>query len=414
MQVSRPGLAKAGAGPHVSGAIEPFVLLVKSTRGNPAALLELVSQVTGAPGVFAFGELQGCEEVQALARGAIDGPAAQAIALLRLFSYGTWPEYSRGAVPGLGTLRLSPQQEQKLKQLTVVSLAEGSVGHRVTYARLMEETGIQDTREMEDLVIGCMYAGVVRGKLDQRKGSFEVHFSSGRDVGFADAGGTGVRGVAVVLDAWLERLGKLIGDVGMQISAAKKRQALIDKAREAAAAEGVGRREEAAEAAGPRSARSKSGGRDRDSTAAGAGAKDRMRTAAEKGLVSPASPAPTRMAERDRGGIGMLPGAEAPRSAGPKAAGSTAAREADTPPPLLLSVLPFEHHVQELTDVSASIATMHQALQADLDAQTSQFLGFGDEAADGALRLDSDDLDPAGGGAPGDAQDSTMRPKRRR
>jgi len=51
------------------------------------------------------------------------------------------------------------------------------------YYLLMQELEISNVRELEDLLINdCMYAGVVRGKLDQRRRCFEVQFAAGRDL----------------------------------------------------------------------------------------------------------------------------------------------------------------------------------------------------------------------------------------
>ncbi|XP_019090592.1 PREDICTED: COP9 signalosome complex subunit 7-like isoform X6 [Camelina sativa] len=47
----------------------------------------------------------------------------------------------------------------------------------------MAELDISNIRELEDFLINeCMYAGIVRGKLDQLKRCFEVQFAAGRDL----------------------------------------------------------------------------------------------------------------------------------------------------------------------------------------------------------------------------------------
>ncbi|KAH9543938.1 hypothetical protein CY35_13G091800 [Sphagnum magellanicum] len=101
-----------------------------------------------------------------------------ALDLLRLFAYGIWSDYKSNAqlLPAL-----EPQQELKLKQLTVMTLAER---YKVLpYDLLMQQLNISNVRELEDLLINdCMYSGIVRGKLDQRRRCFEVHFAAGRDL----------------------------------------------------------------------------------------------------------------------------------------------------------------------------------------------------------------------------------------
>ena len=74
-----------------------------------------------------------------------------------------------------------PDQILKLKQLTVLTLAET---HKVLpYDQLMQELDVTNVRELEDFLINeCMYAGIVRGKLDQLRRCFEVQFAAGRDL----------------------------------------------------------------------------------------------------------------------------------------------------------------------------------------------------------------------------------------
>jgi hypothetical protein len=93
-----------------------------------------------------------------------------ALDLLRLFAHGIWSDYKSNAqmLPAL-----EPQQELKLKQLTVMTLAERS--KVLPYDLLMQQLNISNVRELEDLLINdCMYSGIVRGKLDQRRRCFEV------------------------------------------------------------------------------------------------------------------------------------------------------------------------------------------------------------------------------------------------
>ena len=46
----------------------------------------------------------------------------------------------------------------------------------------MSELGISTVRELEDLVIEGISAGVVQGKLDQKCSHFEVDYVIGRDI----------------------------------------------------------------------------------------------------------------------------------------------------------------------------------------------------------------------------------------
>ncbi|KAL7258687.1 hypothetical protein ACSBR1_004742 [Camellia fascicularis] len=79
--------------------------------------------------------------------------------LLRLFAHGTWSDYKSNASH---LLQLVPDQILKLKQLTVLTLAE--TDKILPYDVLMQELDITNVRELEDFLINeCMYVGIVRG-----------------------------------------------------------------------------------------------------------------------------------------------------------------------------------------------------------------------------------------------------------
>jgi hypothetical protein len=56
----------------------------------------------------------------------------------------------------------------KLRQLSLVSLAHGA--KKVPYATLQAQLGVSNVRELEDLIIDTVYAGILEGRLDQHKG----------------------------------------------------------------------------------------------------------------------------------------------------------------------------------------------------------------------------------------------------
>eukprot|EP00850_Spirogloea_muscicola_P011006 SM000066S20481 [mRNA] locus=s66:533759:536342:- [translate_table: standard] len=167
--------------------LEGFCLLARSARGRAAA--QLVAQATAEPRLFAFGELLDQPHVQELE----DSEHSAAFELLKLFAYGTWSQYKSRA----STLpALQPQQALKLKQLTVITLAE--TAKVLPYDLLMAQLDITNVRELEDMLINdCMYAGIIRGKLDQQRRCLElsgltkaaqwnvelqVHSAAGRDL----------------------------------------------------------------------------------------------------------------------------------------------------------------------------------------------------------------------------------------
>ena len=50
------------------------------------------------------------------------------------------------------------------------------------YAALLSELDLGSVRELEDLVIECIYLGLLHAKLDQRRACIEVAFAAARDV----------------------------------------------------------------------------------------------------------------------------------------------------------------------------------------------------------------------------------------
>ncbi|KAL0425749.1 UNVERIFIED_CONTAM: COP9 signalosome complex subunit [Sesamum radiatum] len=143
--------------------IDYFVKQASNLKGS--ALSTVIVEATSHPSLFAFSEIIAVSNVLEL-----EGTENSAsLDLLRMFAYGTWSEYksAAGRIP-----QLVPDQVLKLKQLTVLTLAETN-----------KELDVTNVRELEDFLINdCMYVGIVRGKLDQLRRCFEVQFAAGRDL----------------------------------------------------------------------------------------------------------------------------------------------------------------------------------------------------------------------------------------
>ncbi|XP_054978464.1 COP9 signalosome complex subunit 7b isoform X1 [Sorex araneus] len=167
----------AGEQKPSSNLLEQFILLAKGTSGS--ALTALISQVLEAPGVYVFGELLELANVQELAEGA----NAAYLQLLNLFAYGTYPDYIGGwgrAANKESLPALSTAQQNKLKHLTIVSLA--SRMKCIPYSVLLKDLEMRNLRELEDLIIEAVYTDIIQGKLDQRNQLLEVDFCIGRDI----------------------------------------------------------------------------------------------------------------------------------------------------------------------------------------------------------------------------------------
>ncbi|PPD79855.1 hypothetical protein GOBAR_DD23222 [Gossypium barbadense] len=137
--------------------IDHFVKQASAQKGS--ALGSVVVEATSHPSLFAFSEILAVPTVAEL-EGTDNSVHLE---VLRLFAHGTWSDYKRnsGKLP-----QLVPDQVLKLKQLTVLTLAETK--KVLSYDQLMLELDVTNVRELEDFLINdCMYA---------------VQFAAGRDL----------------------------------------------------------------------------------------------------------------------------------------------------------------------------------------------------------------------------------------
>ena len=97
--------------------------------------------------------------------------------LLELFAHGTYKDYisDESKFPS----NLSPLILKKLKMLSVVTM--GSANKNLEYDVLMKSLDLNDVRELEDLLIECIYAGIIVGRLDQQKSQLKIERVAGRD-----------------------------------------------------------------------------------------------------------------------------------------------------------------------------------------------------------------------------------------
>ncbi|CAI9769341.1 unnamed protein product [Fraxinus pennsylvanica] len=149
-------------------------LVKQASNLKGSALRNVIVEATSHPSLFAFAEILSVPNVLEL-----EGTEnAVFLDLLRMFAHGTWSEYKSVAchLPPL-----VPDQVLKLKQLSVLTLAE--TNKVLPYDVLIKELDVTNVRELEDFLINdCMYVGIVRGKLDQLRRCFEVQFAAGRDL----------------------------------------------------------------------------------------------------------------------------------------------------------------------------------------------------------------------------------------
>nr|XP_019003353.1 uncharacterized protein I203_04392 [Kwoniella mangroviensis CBS 8507]OCF66814.1 hypothetical protein I203_04392 [Kwoniella mangroviensis CBS 8507] len=156
----------------LSSKLEPFLLLARSTKGAAAA--KIIVDATAAPGVYAFSELLELPNIQELST---DPSYQNHYRLLQLFAYGTLTDYESNpsSYPSL-----SPTHILKLKHLTVVSLA---LQHRsLTYDQLLSALRLDTIRQLEDLIIDVIYAGLLGGKMHHHEKVLRIDWVSGRDL----------------------------------------------------------------------------------------------------------------------------------------------------------------------------------------------------------------------------------------
>lgn len=106
------------------------------------------------------------------------GPDNKHLQTLELFAYDTYQKYK--AQHGSGKfIDLKPQQVKKLKMISIADMSHKS--KVLGYQDLMRLLDIQDLRELEDLMIDCIYNELLSGKLDQMNQQFHAVNTFGRD-----------------------------------------------------------------------------------------------------------------------------------------------------------------------------------------------------------------------------------------
>ncbi|KAJ1892091.1 COP9 signalosome complex subunit 7b [Kickxella alabastrina] len=151
-----------------------FCLIALKTAASEADIVAVIQKALDDERVYHFGRLL---EAPSIAKLAESQEFSAYWNLLQLFSFGTLSEY-RAA--GAQLPELSEQQIEKLKHLTLVSLA--SDFKILEYDLLLKELDCQSEQQMEDLVIEATYRKLLSGKLDQQRRLIEVDYVVGRDV----------------------------------------------------------------------------------------------------------------------------------------------------------------------------------------------------------------------------------------
>jgi COP9 signalosome complex subunit 7 len=136
-------------------ALDGFVVLAKQSQGSQCVMI--IKQVLKHPNIYVFGELLSQPHIAELANNT---EHKQWLELLQLFAYGTYSAYRQRQQSSSTTNKLpdlSPVELNKLKQLSIVDLA--ATNKVLYYKDLMNNLEVSSVRELEDLIIECIYAG---------------------------------------------------------------------------------------------------------------------------------------------------------------------------------------------------------------------------------------------------------------
>jgi len=170
--------------------MDRFILLCKNANDKPYEIRAVIHQALSHDTVYnGFAELLALPSVQKLKKTGNNNNSDHEPSLrtLELFAYGTYLDFIQAKEDTY--LPLTSKQIHKLKKLSIISLVQRSTNpvpidndanesdsmgrsNTVPYASLLHELGMNDRRELEDLLIECIYANIISGKLDQQKNCF--------------------------------------------------------------------------------------------------------------------------------------------------------------------------------------------------------------------------------------------------
>lgn len=198
-------------------------MIKECDASNISTIRTLILKAFTSPDIFAgFDQIK--VAVQPALASAPDGEVI--LRTLDLFSYGTVKDVSAG-----GFMSLTDAQMLKLRMLTVLTLVERACTQAngvVPYSTVAQELSLpadtlETNREVEELMIACIYAGIINGKLCQKTRSLVVSSDDGPPCRPRD-----VQNVSSMLVSLRELQKNLIG-TAMSMEADKKN---VEKRRE--------------------------------------------------------------------------------------------------------------------------------------------------------------------------------------
>lgn len=190
---------------------------------TPEVAAQICVTATADPQLYQFGELLSFPTIAALSNTS----QHRFHQLLRLFAHGSVDDYC--AAPSSFPPLTEPHWK-KLRVLTLASLANGnSVLH---YQTLQNKLAVSSVREVEDVVLDAIYAGMIRARMDQRAARVEILGAVGRDV----VTPTGIADMIATLKAWVSRSTRLVDEIDDKINLISHHAALAKQQKAQAAA----------------------------------------------------------------------------------------------------------------------------------------------------------------------------------
>jgi len=187
----------------MSSKAQQYLILLNSTQG--AATEETIKAALVHPTIYKFGEFLDHDAVKKLVA------SSQAKKVLELFVYGSFQEFKENR----NNYVLNAQELKKLKQLSLVKIA--STNKVISYDFLKETLEIS-AEDLEPLILDCMWAGLLRGRLDQVDEVLITDYTLGQDVGQQED----FSAMKNKLQNWITHLTELCGSLNNEITAAER------------------------------------------------------------------------------------------------------------------------------------------------------------------------------------------------
>ena len=151
--------------------------IVKIRGAPPVKVAECVAELLAAPRAYFLGQVFYLPEVQALLQHPTYAHLAHA---LHIMCFGVYSDVLAGRPEVRTFFEKSPETLKKIRQLTILSHCFTT--HSPRFTDTMASTGVTEQRELDDLFIDMVADGIVQGRIDQERGTFEIRAAEARDV----------------------------------------------------------------------------------------------------------------------------------------------------------------------------------------------------------------------------------------